>query len=89
MRFTKPSSSSRRHPRCRGAGARTCIRAQAGSRRAPAWHGYILYQLLKLIGREVQAEEFNTLKTLELAITNDRIWQRVCQALGWRFHPTV
>ena len=68
--------------------------------------GYILFQFLKLIGREAHAEEFNTLpgaafgdtkkksrtappKTLELAITNDRIWAKVCQALGWRFHPTV
>jgi hypothetical protein len=28
-------------------------------------------------------------KTLELAITNDRLWARVCEALGWRFIPSV
>lgn len=67
--------------------------------------GYILFQLLRLLGKDVRAEEFNTLngpvsptrtgntgpesKTLELAITNDRIWQQVCTALGWKYLPTV
>ena len=51
--------------------------------------GYILFQLLRLLGKEVRAEEFNTLKTLELAITNDRIWAQVCAALGWKYLPTV
>ena len=51
--------------------------------------GYILYQLLRLLGKDVQAEEFNTLKTLDLAITNDTIWSQVCNALGWKFLPTT
>ena len=73
-----------------GDGVRTCTHPRritgTGCAAAP---GYILFQLLRLIGRDVCAEEFNTLKTLELAILNDRIWAQVCAALGWKFLPTV
>jgi hypothetical protein len=44
--------------------------------------------------------EFNHLKgagvprtpagaTIDLAISNDHVWQQVCNQLGWRFMPTV
>lgn len=50
---------------------------------------YILYQLLVLLGRSPVLEEFNHLKTIDLAISNDQVWQQVCAHLGWRFVPTV
>ena len=78
---------------------------QSTGRRGPYLHtGYILFQLLRLLGKEAKAEEFNNFgkpsssthrrrwlaqKTLELAITNDSIWSQVCGALGWKYLPTV
>jgi hypothetical protein len=50
---------------------------------------YILYQLLVLLGRTPVLEEFNHLKTVDLALSNDQVWQQVCEHLGWRFVPTM
>lgn len=48
-----------------------------------------LYQLLLLLGRTPLLEEFNQLNTIDLAMTNDRMWAHVCTSLGWKFLPTV
>ena len=36
-----------------------------------------LYQLLVLLERSPVLEEFNQLKTIDLAVTNDRMWAHV------------
>lgn len=28
-------------------------------------------------------------KTVDMAAANDRLWERVCAALGWKYNPTV
>lgn len=48
-----------------------------------------LHQLLVMLGRKPVIEEFNHLKTIDLAVHNDLAWKRVCQKLGWKFVPTV
>lgn len=50
---------------------------------------YSLFQLLRLLGVEVCAEEFTALRTIDVALANDRLWAQICAPLGWRFHPTV
>jgi hypothetical protein len=37
----------------------------------------------------VRQEEFHCTKTLDLAAANDATWSRICQAMGWKFNPTV
>ena len=55
----------------------------------PAQPAYVLFQLLRLLGRDVHVDEFNTMKSAELALTNDRLWAKVCASLGWKYSATV
>jgi hypothetical protein len=67
-----------------GGGERGDIRNGPPSPPAP-----ILYQLLRLLNVPVRQEEFHCTKTLDLAAANDATWSRICQAMGWKFNPTV
>lgn len=70
--------------------AHAVFESRLRTKRGPHLHvGYCLYQLLRLLGRDVCAEEFPSLKTADVALANDRLWADICAPLGWRFHPTV
>lgn len=48
---------------------------------------YILYQLLKKHGQQVNENDFDILKTSERLIMHDNIYWKICSKLNWSFTP--
>jgi hypothetical protein len=50
---------------------------------------YILCQLLRILGQDVDPVDFEYVKSIDLAIQNDNTWRMVCHKLDWVFKPMV
>lgn len=52
-------------------------------------YSYTLHKMCLIIGQERLCEYFPLLKSREKNYAQDCIWKKICEELGWPFHPSV
>uniref|UniRef100_A0A6C0KDP1 Viral late gene transcription factor 3 zinc ribbon domain-containing protein n=1 Tax=viral metagenome TaxID=1070528 RepID=A0A6C0KDP1_9ZZZZ len=52
-------------------------------------YSYTLHKMCLIIGQERLCEYFPLLKSREKNYAQDCIWRKICEELGWPFHPSV
>ena len=50
-------------------------------------YSYCFYQLLKILNETKYSVLFPLLKSKEKLREQDKIWKKICDELGWQFHP--
>jgi hypothetical protein len=50
---------------------------------------YILCQLLRILGQDVDPIDFEYVKSIDLAMQNDTVWRWICKKTSWPFRATV
>jgi len=52
-------------------------------------YSYTLHKMCLIIGQERLCDYFPLLKSREKNYAQDCIWKKICEQLGWPFHPSV
>lgn len=52
-------------------------------------YSYTLHKMCLIMGQERLCEYFPLLKSREKNYAQDCIWRKICEELGWSFHPSV
>lgn len=64
-------------------------RHKPASRKNFLSYAYVLHKFCELLGRDDFAKKFSLLKNREKLYEQDRIWEKICDDLGWQFIPSV
>lgn len=52
-------------------------------------YSYVLHKFCELLERDDFAKQFSLLKNREKLYDQDKIWEKICEDLGWEFIPSV
>lgn len=52
-------------------------------------YSYVMYKFLELLGYDELKKQFPLLKCKEKLHKQDKIWQGICQELGWQYIPSI
>jgi len=52
-------------------------------------YSFVLHKFIQLLEKDEYLPSFPLLKSREKLLAQDRIWERICEELGWQFIPSL